>query len=81
MENVNHPKHYMSANGLEAIDVIDAFGLDFNLGNTVKYILRAGKKGDALEDLCKAQWYLVHEIETRKARNREEILNDQKTSN
>ena len=68
METVNHPKHYMSANGLEAIDVIDAFALGFNLGNTVKYILRAGKKGDALEDLRKAQWYLIHEIETLQAR-------------
>lgn len=55
---VNHPPHYKSPDGLETIDVIESFGLDFNLGNAVKYILRAGKKGDAATDLDKAIWYL-----------------------
>lgn len=59
---VNHPAHYKSNNGLEAINVIDAFDLGFDLGNAVKYILRAGKKGDALMDLRKAVWYLEHRI-------------------
>lgn len=60
---VNHPPHY-KANGLEAIDVIEAFKLTFKLGNAVKYILRAGKKGrnKTIEDLKKAQWYLNREI-------------------
>ena len=61
---VNHPGHY-SAGGIEAIDVIEAWGLGFCLGNTVKYIARAGRKGDALEDLKKAAWYLSREIERR----------------
>lgn len=61
MDNVNHPKHYKS-NGLECIEVIESFKLGFNLGNSVKYILRAGKKGDRLEDLRKAVWYLEREI-------------------
>lgn len=56
---VNHPPHYGGAdNPYEAIKVIEAWQLDFCLGNAVKYISRAGKKNDALEDLRKAQWYL-----------------------
>ena len=64
---VNHPAHYQ-AGGLEAITVIEAFGLGFCLGNTVKYILRAGRKGAALEDLQKARWYLDREIAARSTR-------------
>lgn len=62
---VNHPAHYGGAdNPYEAIKVIEAWGLDFCLGNTVKYISRAGKKSkDVIEDLKKAQWYLSREIE------------------
>lgn len=59
---VDHPPHYRGAGGMEAIDVIEAFGLDFNLGNAVKYILRAGRKGDPLEDLRKASWYIARKI-------------------
>lgn len=59
---VNHPKHYQGANGMEAIDVIEAFNLNFHLGNVVKYILRKDSKGDALQDLKKAKWYLGREI-------------------
>ena len=60
---VSHPPHYVSKSGMEAIDVIEAFDLGFCLGNTIKYILRAGFKGDRLEDLKKAAWYLNREIE------------------
>lgn len=57
-ENVNHPDHY-KAGDLEAIDIIEAYDLDFHLGNAVKYILRAGvKTEDPVEDLEKAVWYL-----------------------
>lgn len=64
-EAVNHPAHYGGAdNPYEAIKVIEAWGLGFCLGNTVKYISRAGKKGDYLEDLKKAQWYLARQIDT-----------------
>lgn len=66
VETVNHPAHYQSG-GIEAIDVIEAFELGFNLGNAAKYILRAGRKGDALEDLKKAHWYLHREIARRGA--------------
>lgn len=62
-ESVNHPSHYGGAdNPYEAIKVVEAWGLSFCLGNVVKYISRAGKKGDALEDLKKARWYLDREI-------------------
>lgn len=60
-DDINNPPHYQSG-GMEAIDVIEAFGLNYRLGNTVKYILRAGKKDDRLKDLRKARWYLDREI-------------------
>lgn len=67
---VNHPSHYKS-NGLEAIDVLEAFGLtrDGRLFNVGKYILRAGKKDNELQDLKKAKWYLdrlINSIEDNK---------------
>ncbi len=64
---VHHPAHYKSEGGMEVIDVIENFGLGFRLGNTVKYILRAGKKGNRLEDLKKARWYLDREIAKEEA--------------
>jgi Protein of unknwon function (DUF3310) len=61
---VNHPDHYGGAdNPYEAIKVIEAWELGFCLGNAVKYIARAGRKGDMLEDLRKARWYLDREIQ------------------
>jgi hypothetical protein len=60
---VNHPEHYGGEdNPYEAIKVIEAWRLGFNLGNAVKYISRAGKKDAALQDLKKARWYLDREI-------------------
>lgn len=60
---VNHPSHYKSTSGLEVIDVIEAFKLGFRLANCIKYILRAGHKGNRQQDLEKAQWYLARELE------------------
>jgi hypothetical protein len=65
MDQVNSPAHYTDG-GIQTIDFIEAKGLNFHLGNVVKYISRAGKKGDNLEDLLKAQWYLNREIERLK---------------
>jgi hypothetical protein len=62
---VNHPAHY-TAGGIETIDFIEAKRLGYNLGNVVKYITRSGLKGNQLEDLRKAQWYLSREIATLK---------------
>jgi hypothetical protein len=58
---VNHPKHYTGhASGVECIQITEH--MNFCLGNAVKYIWRAGEKGDAIEDLRKARWYLDREI-------------------
>ena len=59
-EMVNHPQHY--AFKYEPIDVINDWGLDFNLGNTVKYIARCERKGNKIQDLEKAKFYLEDEI-------------------
>jgi hypothetical protein len=66
-ESVNHPKHYNSGK-IEVIDFIEDQGLDFHLGNAVKYICRAGKKdaGKKTEDLQKAQWYINRWIELQR---------------
>lgn len=65
-EAINHPIHYGGDTPYEAIKVIEAWGLGFNLGNTVKYIARAEHKGATIQDLEKAAWYLNREIENRK---------------
>jgi len=63
-ESINHPGHYGGDTTYEAIKVIEAWDLDFCLGNTLKYISRAGLKDHSkeLEDLKKAQWYLTRKI-------------------
>lgn len=67
MSNVNHPQHYGGEqNTYEAIKVIEAWQLDFYLGNVVKYISRAGKKESEIQDLEKAAWYLNRKIEQLK---------------
>lgn len=63
-EKVDHPAHYGGKdNPYEAIKVIEAWDLGFNLGNCIKYIARAFKKGRRVEDLKKARWYLDREIQ------------------
>lgn len=66
----DHPAHYGGDTVYEAIKVIEAWGLGFCLGNTVKYISRAGKKDPAkeIEDLEKALWYLNRHIEKLKTK-------------
>jgi hypothetical protein len=58
---INHPKHYTFGR-FEVIDVIEDAGLDYHLGNVIKYILRARHKGKYLEDLKKARFYLDRKI-------------------
>ena len=60
---VNHPSHYGGVGAYETINVIEAWNLNFNLGNAVKYISRALHKGKRVEDLKKAMWYLQREID------------------
>jgi len=63
VEKINHPAHYGSAEDpYETIKIVEALGLDFHIGNVFKYLSRAGKKGDEIEDLKKAMWYLKRKI-------------------
>ena len=64
MNNIDHPKHYNQ--GIEPIDIIESWKLNFSLGNAIKYILRAPYKNNELEDLEKAKWYLEREIKRLK---------------
>ena len=60
-DNVNHPKHYTThPSGVECITITRHF--NFNIGNAIKYLWRAGLKGNAIEDLKKAIWYIEDEI-------------------
>lgn len=63
MSKIEHPSHYAEGRKYEPIDVINDWELNFNLGNTIKYISRAGRKENAIEDLEKARFYLDYEIE------------------
>jgi hypothetical protein len=58
---VNHPYHY-KVGGIETIDFIEAKELNYNMGNAVKYISRADHKGNRLQDLEKAKWYIDREL-------------------
>lgn len=64
---INHPPHYTShPSGIECIQITEH--MNFNLGNAVKYLWRAGlKSDDALSDLNKAEWYIGREIERIRA--------------
>lgn len=79
-EEVNHPLHYGGDTVYETINVIEAWGLGFNLGNAVKYISRADKRPEvSLTDLRKAVWYLQREIwvrESLKTRMEREVCPD-----
>ncbi|MFJ9900273.1 DUF3310 domain-containing protein [Streptomyces sp. NPDC091280] len=57
---VNHPAHYTWLPGIEVIDITQHFS--FVIGNALKYLMRAGHKGDAVEDLKKALWYIQFEL-------------------
>ena len=59
---VERPRHY-TFGGIEVIDAIEAWSLGFHLGNVVKYVARSAHKGQQLEDLRKARWYLDREIQ------------------
>jgi hypothetical protein len=75
-DTVNHPKHYgQHLSGIECIDIAEWF--NFNLGNAIKYIWRAGlKTEDAVTDLEKAEWYIQREIERLEDLRRREAALD-----
>jgi len=61
-QSVDHPPHYtQNPSGVECIQVTEH--MNFCIGNAIKYLWRAGLKGDAIEDLQKAMWYINREIE------------------
>ena len=60
-EMVDHPSHYNQ--GIETIEYIESWSMNFNTGNVIKYVTRAGYKNNQLEDLKKAMWYLDREIQ------------------
>ena len=61
IDMIRHPPHYIShPSGVECIDIVRH--MNFNLGNAIKYVWRAGEKGRAVEDLKKARWYIEDEI-------------------
>lgn len=70
-DNVKHPSHYVEGRKFEPKDVIRDWGLNFNLGNAVKYIARAGRKADLVEDLKKAQQYIQFEIDAIEAEEKQ----------
>ena len=79
---INHPQHY-TLGKIEVIDFIEDKGLNFNLGNVVKYVARAGHKkssgksmdAKALEDLKKTRWYIEREIATREKGMKKDATN------
>jgi hypothetical protein len=62
---INHPPYYRGTNGIEAWDVIEGFGLNYNLGVAVAYLLRSEHKGDPVKDMRKAVAHINREIEQR----------------
>jgi len=60
---VTKPDHYQNSLGVEVIDIINEYFADsYNLGNVLKYLLRADKKGNRQQDLEKALQYLTWEV-------------------
>lgn len=69
LDMVNHPPHYkVHPSGVECIEITRH--MSFNLGNAIKYIWRSDEKGQDIQDLEKAVWYLKDEIERRKNEGR-----------
>ena len=75
MEKVNHPKHYNKGK-IEVIEAIEDWGLNFSEGNVVKYVARHRFKGEPLEDLKKARWYLERLISNLESKSQEHINDD-----
>lgn len=77
-ETINHPPHYGGDTTYECIKIIEAWNLDFHLGNVVKYISRNGKKTKSqIEDLEKAKWYLNRKIQILKSKQQQQQQQEQ----
>jgi len=75
MEKVNHPKHYNKGK-IEVIEAIEDWDLNFSEGNVVKYVARHRFKGEPLEDLKKARWYLERLISSLESKSQEHTSDD-----
>lgn len=75
VDPVNHPAHYQHPSGIEAIDICEHH--NFNVGNALKYCIRAGLKGDLIEDLKKAAWYINREIDRLEKQGEEQKQSEQ----
>lgn len=72
-DSVNHPKHYTShKSGVECIDITEH--LNFCIGNAMKYLWRVDDKGDPIENLQKAKWYIQRELDRRHALNHKKAM-------
>lgn len=71
--NIKHPAHYAEGRKFEPKDVIRDWGLNFNLGSAVKYVARAGRKDDVVQDLKKAQEFIQFEIDAIEAERAKEV--------
>lgn len=69
---IKHPSHYTEGRKYEPKDVIRDWGLNFNLGSAVKYVARAGRKDDIVQDLKKAQEFIQFEIDAIEAERKKE---------
>ena len=71
---VNHPKHYTEhPSGVECIEITEH--MNFCVGNAIKYLWRAGLKGEQVEDLRKARWYIDREIARLLSEEKDEVGN------
>lgn len=78
-DKVNHPLHYNNhPSGVECITVVEHMG--FNVGNAIKYLWRADEKGNTLEDLKKAEFYVKREIARRTAQGRGDLAENSSNS-
>jgi hypothetical protein len=59
---VRRPAHYVAGRSIEPVDVIEDWDLDWHRGNALKYLARAGRKGDFIEDLEKCKWFVERAI-------------------
>lgn len=75
-DKVNHPLHYTYGD-IETIEVIEAWQLDYHIGNAIKYLSRYRNKGQPIEDLEKAVWYINRKITYLKEKERSNKLDIQ----
>lgn len=64
-DEINNPAHYTKDRTIQVIEVIEQYSVCYHLGNIIKYLSRAGRKGEFTNDILKAKWYLKRELSQR----------------